>query len=67
LVTIEKLRKNPFNHIVKEVSKAIMKSSLDEETKESDKKTSMMIRRIYGLPKIHKEETPSRPTVYTIR
>ena len=57
---------DPSKRIVKEVTAAIMRSSLDEETKKKLLPKNPIVPRIYGLPKVQKQDTPLRPIVNTI-
>jgi hypothetical protein len=61
-----KLNGDPTNRIMKEVSLAIKNSSLDMDIKEKLLPKNPIIPRIYGLPKVHKENMPLRPIVNTI-
>ena len=62
----KKLNKNPLNRIIKEVTEAIKKSSLDEETKKKLIISDPLVPRIYGLPKIHNPGVPLQPIVDTV-
>ena len=52
--------------VVRDVTMAIKKSSLNEETKKKITPKNVIMPRIYGLPKIHKIDIPLRPIVNTI-
>jgi hypothetical protein len=61
-----KLNCNPIKKIIKQVKNAINNSNLDERTKKRLTPSNEITPRIYGLPKIHKEDIPLRPIVNTI-
>ncbi|XP_054708420.1 latrophilin Cirl-like [Uloborus diversus] len=61
-----KLRRDPTSRILKKTNSLIMKSTLPEKTKETISSSEALIPRLYGLPKIHKEELPLRPIVSAI-
>ncbi|XP_054718556.1 uncharacterized protein LOC129227956 [Uloborus diversus] len=61
-----KLRCDPTSRILKKTNSLIMKSTLPEKTKETISSSEALIPRLYGLPKIHKEELPLRPIVSAI-
>jgi hypothetical protein len=62
----KKLEKDPSNKVIKEVSRVINESSLDEVLKKKLTPKNCLVPRIYGLPKIHKDNIPLRPIVNTI-
>lgn len=61
----EKLVKNTLNIIMKNMFFFLNKSCLDEYTKRELVPKCTLIPRIYGLPKIHKENTPLKAIVNT--
>jgi hypothetical protein len=61
-----KLYFNPIKKIIRQVKKSINSSNLDERTKKCLTPNNEITPRIYGLPKIHKEDVPLRPIVNTI-
>jgi hypothetical protein len=61
-----KLNCNPVKKIIRQVKNAINNSNLDERTKKRLTPNNEITPRIYGLPKIHKEDIPLRPIVNTI-
>jgi hypothetical protein len=61
-----KLNCNPIKKIIRQVKNAINSSNLDERTKKRLTPNNEITQRIYGLPKIHKEDIPLRPIVNTI-
>jgi hypothetical protein len=61
-----KLDSNPIKRIIRQVKIAINNSNLDERTKKCLTPNNEITPRIYGLPKIHKEDVPLRPIVNTI-
>ncbi|XP_055522676.1 uncharacterized protein LOC129716860 [Wyeomyia smithii] len=68
--TYKKLTKNPTNKIIKKINSFIdgwhNKGYIDFRTQKSLKESSCNPPRIYGLPKIHKDNRPLRPVVSTI-
>jgi hypothetical protein len=62
----KKLNCNPIKKIIRQVKKSINSSNLDERTKKRLTPNNEITPRIYGLPKIHKEDIPLRPIVNTI-
>ena len=62
----QKITKDPLKKVVREVTLAIKKSSLDEDTKKKLIPKNVIMPCIYGLPKIHKACIPHRPIVNTI-
>ena len=62
----KKITKDPLKKVVRDVTLAIKKSSLDEETKKKLTPKNVIMPRIYGLPKIHKSGIPLRPIVHII-
>ena len=63
----KKVTKDPLKKLVRDVTMAIKKSSLDKETKKRITPKNVIMPRIYGLPKIHKTSIPLRPIVNTIQ
>ena len=57
---------DPSEKVMKDVSKIIKNSSLDDSTKKKLIPRNDILPRIYGLPKIHKIGVPLRPIVNTI-
>jgi hypothetical protein len=62
----KKLDSNPIKKIIRQVKIAINNSNLDERTKKRLTPNNEITPRIYGLPKIHKQDVPLRPIVNTI-
>jgi hypothetical protein len=62
----KKFEKDPNNKIMREITKAIQISSLEDMIKEKITPKNLVILHIYGLPKIHKEGCYLRPIVNTI-
>lgn len=62
----EKLSKNPIQSITKTINEAIKRSSLDDKLKKTCQQSIPTLPRIYGLPKIHKDEIPLRPIVSAV-
>ena len=57
---------NPSKKVMKDVSRIIKNSSLDDSTKKKFISSYAILPLIYGLPKIHKEELTLRSNVNTI-
>lgn len=66
MVVTKKLKDNPISQIIKEVKRAIKNSNLDEGLKKQLLPNNEITHRIYGAPKIHKNDTPLRPILNTI-
>ena len=62
----KKVTKDPLKKVMRDVTKVIKNSSLDEETKKKLTPKNVIMPIIYGLPKIHKSGIPLRPIVNTI-
>ena len=62
----KKVTKDPLKKVMRDVTKVIKNSSLDEETKKKLTPKNVIMPRIYGLPKIHKPGIPLRPIVNII-
>ena len=61
-----KITKHPLKKVVRDVTLAIKKSSLDEEMKKQLTPKNVIMPHIYGLSKIRKLGIPLRPIVNTI-
>ena len=62
----KKLQKDPTQAILRKTNLLIKKSSLSPENQRALQKTEARPSRLYGLPKIHKPDTPLRPIVNAI-
>ncbi|XP_062700032.1 uncharacterized protein LOC134284782, partial [Aedes albopictus] len=68
--TYKKLTTNPTNRVLKKINGILdewhNEGYIDSRTQRKLKESSCIPPRIYGLPKIHKENRPLRPVVSTI-
>jgi hypothetical protein len=64
--TYRRLAKDPTEAVERETNLLLKKSSLPEEVIQQLWPEGSRSPRLYGLPKIHKEGVPLRPTVSTI-
>ena len=68
--TYEKLNKNPTSRIEKELNKSLkaveQKGLIDRQTRLRLAPSHCQPPKIYGLPKIHKQNRPLRPIVSSI-
>ncbi|CAG9836786.1 unnamed protein product [Diabrotica balteata] len=60
------ISRDPTPRVEREISHAIKQSDLSDEVKKSIVPKNSICPRIYGLPKIHKDNVPLRPIVTTI-
>ena len=64
--TYKKLKHDPTNAILRKTNRLVNISTIDAETKQNLRKSESLPPRLYGLPKIHKENVPLRPIVSAI-
>ncbi len=61
-----RLPRDPTSRILRRTNQLLKESSIPEEEQRIIKKSEAIAPRLYGLPKIHKQEVPLRPIVSAI-
>ena len=64
--TYSTLQHDPTQKVLRKTNDLIKKSSIPQETKQKLRNTEAEAPRLYGLPKIHKDNIPLRPIVSAI-